>query len=98
MNRRHHDQYIEQHVVYHSSTLVRIHKLQLHRRYLILSVERLTMEGTECIFLIRRHCPLTHIYTLIPLDPFNADRVRDINNGLAVAYVGRVMGVAFSIQ
>jgi len=61
MNRRHHEQDIEQHVMYHS-----------------------------------------FINTRAPLDPFNADRVRDINNGLAVAYVGRdsanVMGVAFSIE
>jgi len=47
------------------------------------------MEGTECIFLTLRQCPLTHIYTLIPFDPFYADRVRDINNRLAVTYVGR---------
>jgi hypothetical protein len=103
MNRRHHDQDIEQVVVYHSSTLVRIHRLQLHRYYLIRRVDRLTMEGTECIFLtLHSILSHTHIYTLIPLAPFNVDRVTDINKRLAVTYVGRdsanIMRVAFSIN
>ena len=63
------------------------------------------MEGTDCIFLTLRQCPRSHIYPMIPLDPFTADMVRDINNGIAVATVafeGRdnanVMGVVFNIQ
>ena len=65
----------------------------------------MTMEGTACIFMTLRQCTRSHIYTLVPLDPFGADMVRDINNGVAVAtvaYVGRdsgnILGVAFSIQ
>jgi len=84
---------------------VRIKRLQVERRYFIIRVERMTVEGTACIFLTLIQCARSHIYTLVPLDTFSVDTVRDINNGVAVAtvaYVGRdsgnILGVAFSIQ
>jgi len=62
MNRRHPDQDFDHSVMYHSATLVRVHRLQLHRRYFIIRVDRLIMEGTECILLTFRQCPVFFIY------------------------------------
>ena len=62
MSRRHPEQNIDQPMMYNTATLVRIHRLQLHRRYFILRVDRLTMERTECILLTLRQCPVSHIY------------------------------------
>ena len=63
------------------------------------------MEDTECNFLTLRQCPRSHIFTLIPVDPFEADTIRDINKWIDVATVacaGRdsayVMGVVFNDQ
>ena len=65
----------------------------------------MTMERTVCIFLTLRQYARSYIYTMVPLDPFSADMVRDINNGEAVAtvaYLGRGscnnLRVAFKIQ
>jgi len=62
------------------------------------------IEGKDCIFLTLRQCPRSHIYKVIPLHPFKADMVRDINNGITVATVayvgcnsGNVLGVVFII-
>jgi len=91
---RHHQQHhtqggddVEHPVLYHSSTFVRLSRLQLNRRYLILRVDRMTMEGMDCIFLTLRQCPRSHIYTAIPLDPFGPPTVRDLNIGMLVATV-----------
>ena len=46
----------------------------------------------DSIFFTLRQCPRSHIYTVVPLDTFDAPTLRDINSGKSVAtvaYVGR---------
>ena len=78
--------------------------LQLHRRYLILGVKRMTLEWIYGVFLTLRQCPRSHIYTVVALVPFDAQTMREINSRMSVAnvaYVGLdaayVIGVAFHI-
>ena len=60
----------------------------------------MTLAGTECNFVTLSF--RGRIFSVIPLDPFDADTIRDINGGIAVAYVGRdsadVMGFVFNVQ
>ena len=92
-------------VLYPTVTLVRLYRLQVGRRFFILGVDRMIREGTPCVFLTLRKCARYYIYKLVPLDPFSADKVCDINNAVAVgtvAYVGRdsanIIGMALKFN
>ena len=50
------------------------------------------MDVIDYVILTPQQCHRSHIYTVIPLDPFDAITLGDINSGLCVAtvaYVGR---------
>ena len=57
---------------YPSSTLVRLNELELFRCYLILSMERLNLEGIDGVFMSLRQSHRSHIYTAVPLFVFDA--------------------------
>jgi len=46
---------------YQSLTLVRLTELQLHRRYMILSIEQMNLEGIDGVVLTLRQCPSSQI-------------------------------------
>jgi len=74
-----------------SSTLVRLNELEIFRCYLILSMERLNLDGIDGVFMSLRQSHRSHIYTAIPSVVFDAQIMREINSGVTVAtvvYVG----------
>ena len=69
-------------VTCHSSTLVPLLRMQLNKRYFLLRVDRMTMDGIVLYFLSLRQCPLSHIYMVVPIDPFDPMTVTNINYGI----------------
>ena len=65
----------------------------------------MNQEGIDVLFLTLRQCPCSHIYSVLPFVPFDAQTMCEINSGIlidALAYVGLdiadAIRVAFHIQ